>query len=231
MRLSVLDLTAEMPDLFAGLPRASRQIIDWLSPAIPEAEFSAHDISGGAALPEFGMFDGIILSGSEFGVYDHPDWMPRLRDFLRDLRAADVPTFGICFGHQIMAETWGGRAELARGGKAVGVRKFLVQGEVVNAYVWHQDQVTEMPPKAQVLGEAPYCLYGVIEYPFAAMSVQFHPEFTDTQLRAMFDRGRDQIITGAEVDEALRSFEGNAVSPALMRRETAAFFRKFLPKV
>lgn len=231
MRLSVLDLTAEMPEVLAGLPRASRQIIDWLAPALPEAEFAAHDISGGAALPVFTEFDGVILSGSEFGVYDDPPWMQNLRDFLRDLRAARIPTFGICFGHQIMADTWGGRAELARGGKAVGVRKFLVQGQTVNAYVWHQDQVTEVPPKAQVLGEAGHCANGVIEYPFPAMSVQFHPEFTDTQIRAMFDRGRDHFITGAEVDEALSTLEGNPVSPSLMCDETAAFFRKYLPKI
>jgi len=230
MRLSVLDLTAEMPDLLAGLPRASRQIIDWLAPALPEAKFTAHDISGGAPLPDLSEFDGVILSGSEFGVYDDPPWMQRLRDFLRDLRAARIPSFGICFGHQIMADTWGGRAELALGGKAVGVRRFLVEGQMVNAYVWHQDQVTEVPPKAEVRGAADHCTFGVINYPFPAMSVQFHPEFTDSQIRAMFERGRDHFITGAEVDEALASLEGNPVSASLMSGETAAFFRKYLPK-
>lgn len=231
MRLSVLDLTAEMPDVLVGLPRASQQIINWLAPALPEAEFTSHDISGGAALPGGSAFDGVILSGSEFGVYDHPPWMPHLRDFLQDLRAARIPTFGICFGHQIMADSWGGRAELARSGKAIGVRTFLVQGLRVKAYVWHQDQVTEMPPEAEVLGEAAHCAFGVIAYPFPAMSVQFHPEFTDDSIRAMFDRGRDHFITGAEVDDALRSFEGNPVSPTLMCQETAAFFRKHLSKV
>ena len=39
MRIAVLNLTGHPLPLFAGLPRAEAQIINWLSTELPEAEF------------------------------------------------------------------------------------------------------------------------------------------------------------------------------------------------
>ena len=53
MRIAVLNLTGHPLPLFAGLPRAGTQIINWLSTELPEAEFYSVSIEAdNEELPE-----------------------------------------------------------------------------------------------------------------------------------------------------------------------------------
>ena len=130
-RIAILDLTTHPESLLTGSERVWQSISGWLSPAFPDADMLPFDIAEGAMpLPQAGDFDGLIVSGSEFGVYNNTDWMAPLRRLLLDTRAAGKPLFGICFGHQIMADTFGGRAEKAPVGRVVGARTFQRGREV-----------------------------------------------------------------------------------------------------
>ncbi len=226
MKIAILDLTEHAEPMLSGLPRVGEQIVTWLSPAMPEADIFWVDVAeGGAPMPELDTFDGLVVSGSEHGVYDPLPWMPSLRQLLLDTKEAGKPIFGICFGHQIMADVFGGKAGLADTGVVVGVRKFRHGDETLDTHVWHQDQVLEVPPGAEITMVADHCPIGGLQYDFPAMSVQFHPEYSQTQLRALFKRGRDIFITGDNADQAAASFDGSNVAPDLMSREAATFFR------
>ena len=229
MRIAVLDVTGHPLPLLKGLPRVGEQIISWLSPALPDCVFRWYDIEeNGEDLPNLGAFDGVILSGSEHGVYDATPWNGPVRTLLLNCKAAGKPVFGICFGHQMMADTFGGHAEKAKFGVVVGARKFDF-GEVSHdAHVWHKDQVTIVPPGAVITARAPYCPVGALEYDFPAASVQFHPEYSEFQLCEIFTRARNHFLTGAEVDGAIESFSKTDVKSDLMAQETATFFRKYL---
>ena len=112
MRIAVLDLTGHPVPMLEGLPRVGEQTVEWIAPEMPDAEFALIDVvEGGAPMPRLDTFDGLLLTGSEFGVYDETPWMEPLRQLLRDTKEAGKPIFGICFGHQIMADTFGGKAE------------------------------------------------------------------------------------------------------------------------
>ena len=226
MRIAVLELTGHPLPLLEGLPRTSRQIIDWLKPHLPEAEFFVVDIVDGAACPAMGGFDGVIIGGSEYGVYDDLDWMQPLRRFLLDCKDAQKPMFGICFGHQIMADTFGGKAGKAEIGNVVGARLFGYRGKQVQCHVWHQDQVHQIPPDARVTGSADHCPIGALEYDFAARSVQFHPEYKVEHLRDLLERGRNLFVASDEVDAALVSFKGTEVPHNLAVSEAIALFRQ-----
>ena len=231
MRLAVLDLTTHTEPLLQGLPRVGPQIRDWLGPVLPEAEFAIVDVAtDGTPMPQVDGFDGLIVSGSEYGVYDDVPWIMPLRALLDATRAAGRPIFGICFGHQIMADTFGGKAKKAASGLAVGAMPFEAGGQVADAYFWHQDQVTRVPSGARVTGHAAHCPVGALDYDFPARSVQFHPEYDEVQLRALFERGRDVFIDGAAVDAALETFADADVAADLQAGETAAFFRRHIPR-
>jgi GMP synthase-like glutamine amidotransferase len=75
-------------------------------------------------LPKLDSFDGLIVPGSEHGVYDNRPWMAPLRNLLLETKKAGKPIYGICFGHQMMAGTFGGKAEKSQIGNVVGVRQF-----------------------------------------------------------------------------------------------------------
>jgi GMP synthase-like glutamine amidotransferase len=126
-----------------------------------------------------------------------------------------------------MADTFGGKAEKTIGGNVVGVRQYDLNGTKVDTHVWHQDQVTQVPPNAKVTGTADYCPVGALEYDFPAASVQFHPEHTLKHISDVFERARGEagFPTDADMAAALASFEVGDVKADLMTEKVAVFFR------
>ena len=199
--------------------------IRWLRPYLPEAEFEVAHVAADKPAPSPGETDGIVISGSEKGVYDETPWMAPLRSNLEDHRAHGTPMFGICFGHQLMADIFGGRAEKVDKGFITGARRFEMEGQDTPAYVAHQDQVTEVPPGAHVTASAGYCPVAALEYDFPALSVQFHPEYDATFTRDLIDMFGDQLMTSEQVQASLASIKGD-VSRDLYAEKVATFFRQ-----
>ena len=60
--------------------------------------------------------------------------MSPLRKLLLETKKAGKPIYGICFWHQIMADTFGGKAEKLQIGNVVGVRQFDFNTELSDSY-------------------------------------------------------------------------------------------------
>lgn len=223
IRIAILDLCKYSPS-FSDSPPTSAAIADWLQPAMPDAKLVQVMVCDGAPIPAAGEFDGFVLSGSEQGVYDETDWMEQVRAFLLEARLVRVPIFGICFGHQLMADTFGGKAEKAALGHVIGARRFDIEGENVNALVWHQDQVTRVPPGAEVIGSSDYCPVAVLAYDFPALSVQFHPEFVQEFVIESVNKLDGADLDPADAQRARDSLIGVSVAEDLMAARVAKFF-------
>ncbi len=140
---------------------------------------------------------GIIITGSPASTYDDEEWIARSEDFLR--RAADrsVPLYGVCFGHQLLAQTFGGRVEKCRHGWELGTVAlslteegaadplFSTMSQTLPAQMSHGDVVTELPSGAVPLAKNDHWAYQAFRLGEHIWGTQFHPEFTPTIVRNM----------------------------------------------
>lgn len=227
MRLAILDLCVWLPEYQEGQAKFGELIAAWTARGVPQADMTVIDVVEGEALPDPDAFDGYVISGSDKGVYDDTPWMEPLRQFLIDARAAGKPMFGICFGHQIMADVFGGKAEKV-GAAEVGVRAFEAEGATIKGHVWHQDQVTEVPPGAEVIARADYCPVAALSYDFPAMSVQFHPEYSADYVADFLRKSRGEVLSEEETDAAVAQFDQSDVSADLFAAQVGAFFNAHL---
>jgi GMP synthase-like glutamine amidotransferase len=95
------------------------------------------------------------------------------------------PYFGICFGHQLLAQALGGEVGRASDTE-FGVQPVhchapetaLLRGLPArfDAFEWHSAEVVQAPPGFSVTAANPACGIQAMTGPGAAASVQFHPE-------------------------------------------------------
>lgn len=166
--------------------------------------------------PDAAGFDGYIITGSAAGVYDELSWIPQLKAWTRD-RAVDAPMVGVCFGHQLMAEAFGGRVEKSDKGWGVGLHTYEINttapwmdrdARTLTVPASHQDQVVEIAPGTEVLGGSGFCPFGFLAYPdLKAISLQLHPEFDPAYAEALIATRRDGPLEPAVVDAAIASLK------------------------
>ncbi|WP_434531684.1 type 1 glutamine amidotransferase (plasmid) [Haloarcula sp. NS06] len=128
-------------------------------------------------------YDGVVISGSQTSVYDDHDWMHDLTSWVRDVHRAGVPTLGICWGHQFLAQSLGGRVvdmnEYELGYRTVHRRDedplFADISSSFTAFQTHSDRVAELPADAVELARNEY---GIQAFRLGTRyGVQFHPEY------------------------------------------------------
>ena len=158
-----------------------------------------------------GDADGWLVTGSRHGAYEDHPFIPPLEDLIRAVHAARMPLVGVCFGHQIVAQALGGRVEKWPGGWSLGRQTYRIEGlGEVALNAWHQDQVTELPPGARVVGETAGCRVAALAYGEHAWTIQPHPEFTP-ELVADFVRTRRGTADYPD-DRMARAEAGTALS-------------------
>ena len=127
-RIGVIE-TGERPvelwDEFTDYPD---MIARWLGEALPSAVFEGIRVVTGQPLGEPQDFDGYVITGSKHGAYDDLPWIPPLEEFIRECGRSNIPVFGICFGHQILAQAFGARVEKSERGWGVGVQRYEIKG-------------------------------------------------------------------------------------------------------
>jgi GMP synthase (glutamine-hydrolysing) len=167
----VLDCGGQYSQLIARRVRECRVYSELVSHAVTPAEIRAHNPLA------------LILSGGPASVY--AEGAPRVDPAIFEL---GVPTLGICYGMQLMAQDLGGRVE------RTGVSEFgkteirvhpgaLFAGlpEEQTAWMSHRDSVTAPPEGARVVAGSDSAPIAAFEDPERKLyGVQFHPEVVHT---------------------------------------------------
>ncbi|MBI4016431.1 MAG: type 1 glutamine amidotransferase [Candidatus Aenigmarchaeota archaeon] len=142
--------------------------------------------------------EGIIITGSRASVYEKHNWIPELAKTLKKINALKIPTLAICFGFQIVAQTFGGQVEKSgtfwEGFMPIKVNNthqlFENFPAQVKVYHSHGDVAKTLPKDAKILATAPHAIQAFELKNF--WCVQFHPEITPQVAITMAERdGKD----------------------------------------
>ena len=177
----------------------------------PQIELKYFDVRNGDFPDSPDDCEAYLCTGSRFSVYDDEGWIHELKDFVRQLRGADKPYVGICFGHQMLAEALDGKVRPAPQGWGIGVHglnlvkmESWMQPEQASCGIQytHRDQVRQLPENSVVLGESDHCPVAMFRVGDKMLGIQGHPEFPAAYAEALI-RKRTGLI-GAEVVNAAK---------------------------
>ncbi|ELY54779.1 type 1 glutamine amidotransferase [Natronolimnohabitans innermongolicus] len=160
------------------------------------AEIRTVDYPSGERL-DLEAVDAVVLTGSTAGVYevDERPWIADQQRLVRELIDREVPTLGVCFGHQLANAALGGTVErvgaTCRPVAATLADDPLFEGVSSVVPVAHGDAVTELGDGMTLIASAAYYRAFATRHRVAPLwTVQFHPEFTAAlrgRLEADFD--------------------------------------------
>lgn len=147
-------------------------------------------IFSGETLPDPDPNRIAVITGSWDMVTDKLEWSENTAAWIRCAIEADMPLFGVCYGHQLMAHALGGTVDYHPKGREMGCLQInlteagtadpLTRGfsKGFRAHLTHLQTVTQLPPGAQSLASSRHDKNQIIRYSEKAVSTQFHPEFT-----------------------------------------------------
>ena len=146
------------------------------------------DLSGYAGLIAMG---GRVSADAD----DVAPWLPAERALLAQAVATEVPTLGICLGHQLLALAMGGRVGPNPLGLQVGAQLIAKRAAAStdplfgplpitpDVIQWHRDAVLELPPGAVLLAASPGAEVQAFRIGRLAWGIQFHIETTPAGVR------------------------------------------------
>jgi GMP synthase (glutamine-hydrolysing) len=178
----------------------------------------------GEDLPGLEGVDALLVLGGSMGANDDETchWLAPMKDLIREAVSAELPTLGVCLGHQLVAVALGGRSEPNAAGQQVGLFEVgwtadagddPLMGPVASprrGVQWNSDVVTELPEGATELAATTAGENQVARFAPSAWGVQLHPEVDRAILISWaagdrddhLEKGIDQEAVLAEIDAA-----------------------------
>ena len=140
-------------------------------------------------LPKIEEGDGWIITGSSKSTYEDLEWIVDLEILVKRAYEFQKAILGICFGHQLIAQSLGGVVCKNTKGWELGSSNIIINESGLSSpvfedilnndffYMSHQDTVKKLPKNALELasnnmGNQAYSISDFI------YGVQFHPEFS-----------------------------------------------------
>ena len=136
-------------------------------------------------------YDGYLITGSPASANDEDDWIRRLADWIVEADHRNKRIVASCFGHQLVAKTFGGEVAHNERGWLIGNYRLEITqtydwmqpaASVTGLYHFNQERVTRLPDNAVSFADSE--VYPDFAYVLGdnILSVQGHPE---QPLRAM----------------------------------------------
>ncbi len=178
---------------FSELVSEAGDFEDWIISRLPEQagfNYRIINVQKGEPLPDPLSVSGAVITGSHSMVTDHEEWSETTAMWIRDAAEISTPLLGICYGHQLLAFSMGGKVSPSPRGPEFGtiplsltaesVNDILFRGldETIYVHTSHYQSVTELPEGSVVLASTEKDPNSAFRIGKCAWGVQFHPEYT-----------------------------------------------------
>jgi GMP synthase (glutamine-hydrolysing) len=193
--LAIIEMGTPPDNVINDVGYQSRWFIEILD--LKEDQFLIIRPEMGEQLPLLEQCCGAIISGSWSMVSDRLPWSELVAEWIRTAYAGELPLFGVCYGHQLMAHALGGVVDYNPLGKEQGLKTISLVNKETDpllldlsasfpAWLCHSQTVLEAPAMATVLASSTQDSHQILRYNSCCYSVQFHPEFTHKTMAACF---------------------------------------------
>jgi GMP synthase (glutamine-hydrolysing) len=234
MRLTVLK-TGRASD---ALCAERGEYAQWFADALgwPLHRLDVIDATAFDAFPHPSQLTGLLVTGSPHSVHDRPEWSVRAGEWLKIVAEANVPTLGVCYGHQLLGDALGADVGLNPAGREIGTVDIeiltddpLFEGlpRQFPALITHSDTVNTLPIGTTNIARTAMTPLGALRYGPRCRTIQWHPEFDAHILRTIV-RERAKAIDGetgpGSAQRVLDGLVGVHTGPPLLRN----FVRHFV---
>ncbi|OGI26559.1 MAG: hypothetical protein A2359_02870 [Candidatus Moranbacteria bacterium RIFOXYB1_FULL_43_19] len=195
-------------------------------------------------LPDTVEEAGVIIGGAAASVYEDEPWIRKLEEFIRIMLQKKVPILGVCFGHQVVAQSLGGKVEKNPLGREFGTINIDLNEEgaadrlfeqVPKKFVSstsHQDIVTGLPEleRVTVLARTDMDPYDALAIGDSIRTVQFHPEITTELLTKVAEFRKAALAEQGyfKDEEGFKEFVKNLKDDPEARKVLSNFVRNFV---
>ena len=193
-------------------------------------EICVVDVEHGSVLPEINECAGVIITGSHAMVTDELTWSTNLEKWIPLIVEFDIPLLGVCYGHQLLAKSMGGKVDFHPKGKEIGTVniKLTAESELdplfgnipagFHAHTSHSQTVLELPPGAICLAKNSHDSHHAFRIGNSAWGVQFHPEYNPFIMRSYISEQADDLKDLAyDVTHLLNKVVETPVTARLLR--------------
>ena len=234
MRLTILK-TGRPSDALC----ASRgEYAQWFADALgwPLSRLDVVDATANAPFPDFARISGLIVTGSPHSVHHRPEWSTRASEWMLAAARADVPTLGICYGHQMLGDVLGADVGPNPAGREIGVVDIEIDNDplfeglprVIPALITHSDAVNSQPAGTTTIARTGMTPFAALRMGRLCRTLQWHPEFDAPILRTIVRERAAAIDAERGPGSAKRVLDGLVgvhTGPIIMRNFVRHFAR------